>query len=158
MKKLLLFLAVAVFVSMFLISCGKSSTSPQNSTSTPTLALNLTGTWSGSVADSSGAGVPGPCTWQIVQSGDSISGTFLARAGSGGSIVINGTVSGTISGTTLNFTMAVPVGGIQSPIYATCTINLSGSAALTNTTINGTYKGNNSCSGPFTNGQLALTK
>ena len=56
------------------------------------------------------------------------------------------------------FSFMVPVGGFSTP-FQTCSAILNGTATnVTATSIVGTYTGTNSCSGPFTNGTITLTK
>lgn len=138
------------------VSCGGggSTTGVTTPTPTPQPSVSLTGTYSGSAFDSSGAG---QMTWQLTQpNATSVSGTVLAKTVTG-TVTFNGTVSGTLSGTALTFTITVPQGGI--PTLANCTLNISGAASgVTTTTIAGTYSGTNSCTGPFSNGQFSLAK
>ena len=116
--------------------------------------LNLTGTWSGRMSDSSGG--PDQATMTVTQTGASISGTVTGMTLSG-SVLFNGTVTGTLSGTTLTMSASVPRGGVVGE--PNCTITVNGSAVgVTATAMSGSYSGIHSCNGAFTNGQLSLTK
>lgn len=131
------------------VGCGSS-----NAPSTAPVGLSLNGTFSGAANDNSG---PGILTWVIIQSGNNVSGP-LTFSNSPPTITGRGTANGTLNSTTLTFNLAVPAGGLPDP-YGTCSIALSGTANnVTNTTITGTYSGNNSCSGAITNGSFTLTK
>lgn len=148
MKKLLLYLVCLVLI-IFSVSCTK------NNPAAP--VLNLTGTWYGLITDPF-FGTESTLTWQVTQTGNSIGGTLLST--NTNNIIIVGTISGTVSGTDLNYTMSVPAGGVQSPPFADCAVDFSGSATLTGTTIIGTYSGtgSGSCPGTFSDAQLSLTK
>ena len=131
------------------VGCGGDSRLP-TAPSSPT-PLNLTGTFSGEASDSFGPGLQ--FTWRLEQSGTVVSGTSIATWSLGRG---TGTVSGTLSGTTLTFTVTFPRGGISSS--PNCSSTANGTAAVTSTTIRGTYSGVNSCYGPYTDGQFTLTK
>jgi hypothetical protein len=111
-------------------------------TDSGTQALNVSGTWSGSGSDSTGSGL---MTWQLTQTGSSVSGMMTASTPVG-TVVYNGTFSGTITGSTLIFTINIPVGNISLP---SCSATISGSGDVANGSITGTYTGSNSCTGPF---------
>jgi hypothetical protein len=113
----------------------------------------LTGAWSGTAADSSG---PGLMTWQITQSGDAVSGTFT-MIDSATTLNGRGSVNGTVSGSTLRFILRVAAGGFDAP-HAACTLEVNGEARVSDTEINGTYSGSNSCAGTIATGQLTLNK
>lgn len=147
-----------------LAACGgqSSPTTPSDSTpSTPasppaggsTPATGLTGSWSGTAADNSGAG---SMEWALSETGGVVSGTVTlvdATAGVRG----RGTVSGTLSGSTVTFTLSVPAGGFDAP-FATCSASITGQGTLADTTLTATYAGSNSCSGAVTGGVATLTK
>lgn len=119
----------------------------------PGPSISLTGAWTGAASDSSG---PGKMTWQLQQSGDSVSGTVTmtdTETGESG----QGTLSGTVSGSDLSFTLRVPVGGFSGP-YASCSSEVTGRAQFGASSITGTYAGTNSCSGYISSGQLTLGK
>jgi hypothetical protein len=129
-------------------ACGGNSSPTQ-----PTTTASLSGIWSGSATDSSG---PGLMTWQITQTGSSFAGTMTmtdSRTGVRGT----GSVSGTVNGATIQFSLTVPSGGFDSA-YGACTANVSGQAAVSGTTLSGSYAGTNSCSGTISSGNVTLTK
>jgi hypothetical protein len=95
-------------------------------------------------------------TWQLEQSGASVSGSLTMTDSTTG-ISGQGTVSGTLSGATLNFTLRVPAGGFGGS-WASCTVDVTGSAQVGGSSMTGTYTGSNSCSGSIQAGQLTLTK
>ena len=137
-----------IFILMSVGGCDGDSSPTAPSSPDP---LNLTGTFSGEASDSFGPGLQ--VTWNLAQSGTVVSGSAIATWILGRA---TGTVSGTLSGTTLTFTMTYPRGGIaDSP---DCSSTANGTAAVTNTTIRGTYSGVNSCLGQYTDGQFTLTK
>jgi hypothetical protein len=115
--------------------------------------LSLNGTFSGSASDSSG---PGQMTWKLTQEKATVRGTVTAKTQLG-LVAFKGTLYGTISKNTLNFVITIPKGGISG--LPTCTSNVLGSTTdVTDTTINGTYTGDCSCTGSFKDGKLTLTK
>lgn len=161
MKKMLSCLICVMFV-FFLVSCGNNNSTAPISTLTPIPQYDLTGTWSGSASDSTGPSGTFVCC--LTMTGVNISGTLSITTPGG--ILADGTISGVYgNGNYFDFTMNVPVGGIHSSLYASCSITLSGTANIYQMVsgppwyeIDGTYTGNNSCSGPFTNGQMLLYK
>lgn len=110
-----------------------------------TLQLNVSGTWKGSTADSTGML---QVTFVLSQNGSSVVGTGTFTGGAKG----NGTFTGTLSTTSnvLSFNIAGSGAG--------CTFSSSGSGAVTGNSFSGTYTGANSCVGPLANGVIALTK
>lgn len=141
MKRLIL---AGGLVALFATACGSGSPPGPSSLQT----LNLSGRWSGTMSDSSGG--PGPVSLVLSQNGNGITGTFTADG-------FGGTVTGTLTGTTLTLAAVVPRGGVVGE--PNCSMTANGTAAgVTDTAINGTYSGTNSCSGSFTNGRMSLTK
>jgi len=133
-------------ILMAFVSCGGDSvTGPQ--------VVNIAGVWSGTGVDSSG---PGIMTWDIQQSGGTISGTVTA-ATTQGTVTGHGTLSGQITGTTLAFTITISPGGFAPP-FESCTATITGSAQVSGSSLQGTYGGTNSCTGSFSDGQLSLHK
>jgi len=149
-------LQLTILIVGFLVAgCGSDApSSPSSSSGSASSSVNLVGTWTGTGSDSSG---PGTFTWNITQqNGNQISGTITFRNAS--NIGGLGAISGTLSGTTLAFTLHVPVGALPPP-FSLCAISSDGSAQnVTASRISGTYTGTNSCSGPFNNGTLTMTK
>jgi len=137
---------IVTLLLAILYGCGgdSSPTEPQN--------LSLSGIWSGTASDSSGAGT---FIWRLTQTDNNISGsvTIITPLGS---VACNGTISGTLSDATLTFTM--DISNCSAP-YSGCSITASGTATVINdTTIDGTYSGFNSCTGSFTDGQFLLKR
>jgi hypothetical protein len=120
---------------------------------TPVAPPTLTGTWSGSAEDSSG---PGEMTWQIDQSGSSVSGS-LTLVDAGTNIRGRGSVSGSVSGTLLHFSLSIPAGGFDAP-YESCTADVSGEGETSSSSLTGTYAGTSSCTGAIVSGRMTLTK
>lgn len=131
-------------------ACGGGSGSSPTSPGSPVV---LSGTYSGSAQDTSG---PGRMTWQVSQSGTSVSGT-ATLVDTATNTTLTGTISGSVSGSTLTFQIAVASGASPTP-GSSCSASSSGTAQVTATTINGTYTGTNSCTGAFSNGTLSLSK
>ena len=153
-------LIAAALVGVAGFACGGgggSSTSSPTQPSTPTSSTNITGTWNGSAYDSAGnASGPGSMTWQVTQTGASFSGTMTVTD-IGTNVTGRGTVSGSVSGTSIQFSMAVPAGGFDSP-YGSCTANVTGAGVAATTSINGNYTGSSSCAGAIGSGLLTLIK
>jgi trimeric autotransporter adhesin len=121
-------------------------------TAVTTLAVNLTGTWSGAGSDSTG-----PTEWLAT----------LTQAGSTAVFLVSGPVSfvvdgmpgnGQFTGTVSAYSARVPF-VITGAAYAgnlTCNLAISGYAQTSNTTFIAPYTGTNSCVGPVS-GQFTLT-
>lgn len=149
---------------LILTACGGQTSTARNplapSVSSPSAVL--TGTWFGNVSDSSGSmmgaglspSMMGRMTWQITQTGNTFTGVmqFGGYAGHGPM-----TVSGTISGSTATFTMTLPSGAMM---MANCTAVATGTFDINDliTQMHGTYGGSNTCTGPFGNGHLSLSR
>ena len=145
--------ALVIGVAM---ACGTSVT-------TPTGAGGLSGTWRGTGLDSQGATI---VTWTLTQTGANVSGAVKTQAvdqndGSCGSCHRNksGTFSGSIDGTTLKLTMYFAAGADGDPTPA-CAATLSGTASTSPTAnqMTAAYAGEDSCEGPFLNGNLPMTR
>ena len=124
-------------------SCGSNGTP-----TSPSSALNLGGTWKGTLAEArTDASCPsswvgefcgvGQSTWTLTQSGSAVSGTFtLTMPGTVRAFDdSHGSVTGTLSGNTLSFTLNVSF----TPPGGTATVN--GTAQVTSTNMSGTYTG-----------------
>jgi len=134
------------------LACDDSRTTSPTPTS-PTPAVTLAGTFAGNMSDASG---PGRMRWQLSQTGNQITGTFTANDDVSG-IAATGDISGTLAAATLTFRMNVPAGALPPP-FSACSITSDGSGQVTNTLIDATYNGRNSCTGLFGNGRLSLSK
>jgi hypothetical protein len=156
--RLSLLVAAALFgVAGFACGGGGGGSSAPTQPSPPTSNASIAGSWSGSAYDTAGnSSGPGSMTWQISQTSASFSGT-MTMTDAGTSVTGRGTVSGTVSGTSIQFSIAVPAGGFDSP-YASCTANVTGTAVVASTSINGNYSGSSACSGTISSGLLTLIK
>lgn len=146
-RALLLVAALAFGAS---VACSKSS--PASPTPPSTSTLNLTGTWGGSAIDSTG---PGVMTWQLTQSGTSVTGSVVI-ADSLSVTIARGTLSGTLSGSSLQFTVTIPAGGFDG--NASCSGSFTGTASATASSLSGSYAGTQSCTGAFSGGAITLSK
>jgi hypothetical protein len=132
-------------------------------TATPTVRdnFNVAGTWKGTENDRLGSAL---LTWNLVQSGSTISGTALIRPADAtdGTCASchkskDGTVSGTVSGTTIALTMSFVAGGTADPTPA-CSITLiSRGLGISETAIVGTYSGTDPCEASF-DGWLSMVR
>jgi hypothetical protein len=147
-------LPIAFAASLVAAACGSQSTAVTSPSSTATLS----GNWVGSASDSSGSmmgsgmsgATAGATTWQLTQSGSAFSGTMRV-AGSGATMMVNGTMNGK----TGNFTMTMPMGSMMS---SGCTSTANGTFDMDDMMpqLHGTYVGTNSCGGAFDHGQMSM--
>jgi len=160
--------SILAVVSLVAVSaCGGSSSSPATPTpvSTGTLA-SVSGTWTGTSADTSGQG---KMTWSVTQNGNGMSGT-MSISDISRSMMGNGSMQGTISASTVTFHMVVPTGGF-SGMMSSCGMGIDGQGTMSDDgrTMTGTYSGNmsgmmsggmmgQSCGGAMNNGQFTLTR
>lgn len=160
------FLPAALLSSslLALAACGAQSPTATNPVgpSPTSQSASLSGTWIGSVSDSSGSmmgagmspAMMGQMTWQITQTGNTFTGTMQFRGYPG-----HGTmkVSGTINGPTATFTMTMPSGAMM---MTNCTATASGTFDINEfmTQMHGTYTGSNTCTGPFNNGHMSVSR
>jgi hypothetical protein len=160
--------SVAVLAAAGLVTFACASELPPTTPSTPPSATppaqrakgNVSGTWSGSGADSFSAE---QVTWVLTQSDSTITGRAELSPvdpadGSCASChkLRKGTVNGTFDGSTLTIRMNFPAGGdVPTPI---CTTELSGTVTVVADHLAGTYSGADSCEGFYSNGQLTLTR
>jgi hypothetical protein len=120
-------------------------------TAAATFSINLTGAWGGTGSDSTGTSNFRAVLQQSATTFGGVTGTvtFTGRAMSG---------SGTFSGALSVFSPQVPfvISGTASGGGATCSVTIRGYAQVSSNTFNGTYTGTNSCTGPISNGRLAM--
>jgi hypothetical protein len=90
---------------------------------------------------------------QLVQNGSTVTGT-MSFSGMG-SNMMRGTFTGTMSGEDMAFAMNLPAGSMMS---GSCAAQTSGTVHMSGTTMTGSYTGTNSCTGPFTNGQMTMKR
>lgn len=147
--------AVGAMLVLGVAACGGGSSGSASPTapSPAAPAVNLGGAWSGTAKDSSG---PGRMTWQLTQSGSTVSGT-LTMSDDVTQVTGQGTLSGTLSGSTLQFSLTIPAGGFSGSDSA-CSLSASGSASASASTISGTFSGTNTCGGSLTGGELTMSK
>ena len=107
---------------------------------------DVSGSWTGPGSDNSG---PGSLTFVLSQDGNQVTGTFTATA-AGTGISIYGSITGTVKNS--EFT------GSVSGSYSSCTVSATFSASVSGVGMTGMYHGNNSCTGPVTNGSFNLTR
>lgn len=144
-----LVLALAVFAAA---SCGHS-----NGGSTPTApstpALNLSGTWSGTFAES-GSTNSLRAAWTATQSGTSVTGVFVLDRPDQPDVRLTGTLAGPLSGSQFTLTLTMPAGAFTAlGAPATCSATGTGTSAATtassiSATLALTYEP--SCVGTFT--------
>lgn len=147
-----------------LAACGAQSPTARNPVGpSPTnQSASLSGTWIGSGSDSSGSmmgagmtlGMMGQMTWQITQTGNTFTGTMQFRGyPSHGAM----TVSGIINGSTATFTMSMPSGAMM---MANCTATARGTFDINEfmTQMHGRYTGSNTCTGPFKDGHMSVSR
>ena len=147
----------AVALAAFTAACGNNSpTGPSGMT-----PASMAGTWAGSSSDSSnsmGAGSMmgqaglGAMTWQLTQSGSTVTGSMSFSGMQGGRA---GSFSGTMSGEDMTLMMDLPSGSMMS---SGCSARATGTARVSGTTMTGSYSGSNSCTGSFVNGQMTMTR
>ncbi len=161
------YLSLALFAGLLAWGCGGSSSSPASPSPVPSNNLSsLTGTWSGTSADSTGQE---RMTWTVWQDGANMTGT-MNFSDTGRTMMANGTMRGTILGRTVSFHMDVPNGGFSGAMSA-CSMGMDGQATMSDDgrTMTGTYSGsmsgmmsggmmNQSCGGALNNGRFTLTR
>ena len=146
------FVPIALVAMAACSSATPSPTSPSGN-GNPTASVTLSGTYAGSVSDSSGAGT---MTWTVSQSAGSVTGPVTAKTALG-IVVFTGSLAGTLTGASLTFKITVPAGGVSG--FPDCNATIDGTApAVSNSTISGTYTGTSSCAGAFTDGRFNLAK
>lgn len=161
-------LALALLFGLAAAACGGTRTSPTSpALEPPAGAASMTGTWSGTSADTTGQA---KMTWTISQSGS----TFTASTSvsdNARSMMGNGTMQGTVNGQTMTFHMTVPNGAF-SGMMSSCSMSVDGQAQMSDNghAMTGTYTGTmsgmmsgmmsqgQSCGGAMNNGQFTMTR
>lgn len=148
---------VAVVLAVSTAACdGNSMTSPSGT-------MPMTGTWAGSSSDSSlsmgtgsmmGQAGLGAMTWQLTQTGSTVTGSMSFAGMQGGKA---GSFSGTMTGDDMVLMMTLPTGSMMS---GGCSAQATGTARINRLTMTmtGTYSGSNTCTGSFMNGQMIMTR
>lgn len=100
-----------------------------------------------------GQSAMGAATWRLTQAGTNVAGTVTFEGMHGRT----GTLTGTMSGDHMTFTINMPGNGMMG---STCSTQATGTAHMdpATMTLNCQYAGSHSCSGPFTNGQMRMTR
>jgi hypothetical protein len=156
----------AVAAGLLVSACGESSSPASPSTMPSTSLSSMTGSWTGTSADSTGQEKMG---WTVTQTGNSMTGT-MSFSDSNRSMMGNGSMQGTINGSTVTFHMSVPSGGF-SGMMSSCSMGIDGQATMSDDghTMTGTYSGgmsgmmsggmmNQSCGSGMSNGHFTLTR
>lgn len=148
-------LGLVMLVALSASACGASSPAAPSVPGTTT----LTGTWVGTSADSSGsmmgaglsATMMAGTSWTITQTDETFTGTMQFAGYHGGTM----TVAGTMTGQAGTFTMTMPGGTMM---MGTCMATATGTFDMDDmmTTLHATYAGTNTCTGPFTGGQMSM--
>jgi hypothetical protein len=155
---------LVVLSLMFVTACGGSTSAPAAPTPTPIATLTtLSGTWTGTSADTSGQE---NMAWTVTQNGNAMTGTMNISDGGRGMMGI-GSMQGTIAGSNVTFHMAVANGGF-SGMMSSCSMLVDGQAQMSDDghTMTGTYSGNmsgmmssmQSCGSAMNNGHFTLTR
>ena len=121
-----------------------TTSTTSTTTTTSVRPANLNGTWSGLVYSPAGGY---HLTWEITHSGDRVSGPLYVTGLPG---YTSGRGTGTVSGDQLRFDLSLA--------YVDCTFTAGGRATVTQTTMDGSYSGSDSCFGPVSNGTVALRR
>jgi hypothetical protein len=135
-------------------ACSSSSTSPSAPSRPP---IDVTGTWSGNLDV---RGTPAQMTWTLTQQADnSVAGPVLVILPNG-IVLMNGFLTGKLTGSALAYTISVGPGGI--PTQPACVGQLGGTmtaAIAATSSLSGSFAVTSStCTTPFSNGNLTLTK
>jgi hypothetical protein len=148
-------------------ACGGSTYTPATPSATsPGTLTSVSGTWTGTSADTTG---PETLAWTVTQNGTAMTGT-MNIGDTGRSLMGTGSMQGTISGANMTFHMTVPTGGFGG-MMSSCSMGVDGQATMSSDghTMTGTYSGNmsgmmsggmmgQSCGGAMNNGQFTLTR
>jgi len=145
-------LLIGVLVALACSGCSNKST-----TTGPSVANDLTGTWRGQFVL---AGASEPMTWTLTQTGAGVSGSVLV-AQPNGIVLMNGFLVGTLTGTALDYTISVGQGAI--PSQPACAGQLKGTMTVrfgVPSTMSGNYSvAATTCPPPFgATGDLNLTR
>jgi hypothetical protein len=149
---------LALVVLITSVAACDHNDSKNSSPTSPTQAVNLTGSWSGDVTVE---GTPARMTWTLSQviGSTTVIGTVLVALPSG-IVVLNGGLSGTFDGTSLTYVIAVGLGGV--PSQPSCVGQLNGTVVFT-AGAPSTLKGNvavmsTSCTSPLQATSFTLAK
>lgn len=131
---------------------------------------NLAGIWSGAGLDSNantGVGSKTAVTWSLTQTDAAVSGTVTTQSSDAPGTTCNschrsrtGKLTGTVTAGTLTWTISFPADGASDPTPA-CLATFSGTvsvAGMAETSLSGSYAGDDSCEGQFSGGTLTITR
>ena len=149
----------AVFLLLFLgLTVGCTSNNSTPTTPTPTATLDVTGKWVGPVSFED---INANMTWQLTQTGTSVSGPVTLGLPTG-TILLNGFLTGTLNNATsttgsLDYTVTVAAGGI--PTQPSCAGQLKGTmTASPNTLVGPLGLTSTTCTVRITSSNITLTK
>ena len=160
---------VGLCLTVMMAACssdGGTTPAPNN----PGASINLAGTWSGTMPESSADPDPDRLSWTATQSGTNVSGpavlTMMASTPGGAPKTANGTMTGVISGTQVSLTFTLPAGSLVSAGGpAGCSVTGTATSTPTSTSITATMTRTFSAacigvvvSSPTDTVQLLLTK
>ena len=142
--------SVVGVISILVASCAGPAT-------TPSPAVNLSGTWSGVIGRASGGARALRLTWTSTQDGSTASGpALLLTSPPVTDVILSGTLTGSLSGNQVSLTLsAQPLPGSD------CSVSATGSAAVTTGTIAGSLDVHFTSCGvlePPSSDQIVLTR
>lgn len=107
-----------IFVGLLVAGCGGTA-------AMPTEPVNLTGTWSGTIGQGSGAGRALRVTWTATQDGNTATGPVsVLTSPPVTDVTFSGVMTGTISGTQVSLTLtSQPLPGSDCSLTGTGTAN-----------------------------------
>lgn len=154
---------LSLLTAFLTFACGGSSSPPAPSAGN---LSSMTGSWSGTSADSSGQE---KMAWTVTQDGTTMTGSMNVTD-TGRGMMGTGAMRGTVSGRTVSFHMDVPRGGF-SGMMSSCSMSMDGQATMSDDghSMTGTYSGgmsgtmssgmmNQSCGGAMNGGHFALAR
>jgi hypothetical protein len=148
-------------VSLAAVLIGGAAACGSSSSPTPA-AIDLSGTWTGTIGAASGGGNALRTTWTIAQAGAMVSGpATVSTSPAVSNVAFRGTLAATLAGSQLTLALAPTPADIQGA--PGCTVSGSGSASVDGRTMSGTLTVTfTSCEPlglqPPASSQLTLTK
>jgi len=161
MKSVLTIITATAFAALT-AACGAGSGSPTDE-SPPTFTGKGLDSNPNTVAAATGDGTTF-VTWRMTQDGMNVSGTMTTKSPDPMGTTCHschrsrtGTLSGTISGTTLAWTVTFPA--TPDDPTPSCLATLTGTISdITADSVSGTYSGQDTCEGAYSNGTLAMAR
>ena len=167
MKSVLTIITATAFAALT-VACGSGSGMPEAATtntneSPPTFTGKGLDSNPNTVAAATGDGTTF-VTWRMSQDGMNVSGTMTTKSPDPMGTTCHschrsrtGTLSGTISGTTLTWMATFPA--TPDDPTPSCAATLTGTISdITADSVSGTYSGQDSCEGAYSNGTLAMAR